>query len=319
MPETKDFLDALTDRRFVAQWNSARYFKGLKFQVERRYVEAIIGRFERDAKRYNKPNPMAACPVESLQVAMLDAAAAGLSLSPSLAHAYLIPYAPVIQFSPGYRGLIHLALHGKTVTSVQANLVHAQDPAFQVWTDETGRHIRHEESRAANRGAVTHSYCLARFANGGYHIEVLDRAQLDAIRAAAEKRPGGGMVWKHPSFVSEMEKKAAVRRSAKWWPVDPDGHLAHMLEVADKHDPIDFDRADTDPGGDLLISEEQQLQLHAALTDMGLEAQLADAWLLKAAQARGYSGIQQLPVTRFDEVKGALQDRAKLYLERGQS
>ena len=315
MPDTQAFLDSLADRRFVGQWNAARYFKSLKFQVERRYVEAILGRFERDAKRYSKPNPMAACPVESLQVAMLDAAAAGLSLSPSLSHAYLIPYAPVIQFSPGYRGLIHLALHGKTVTGVQANLVHAQDPTFQVWTDETGRHLRHEESRAADRGKVTHSYCLARFASGGHHVEVLDRAQLDAIRAAAEKRPGGGMVWKG-AFISEMEKKSAVRRGAKWWPVDPDGHLAHMLAVADKHDPLDFDRADTAPGGDLLLSEEQQLQLHAALTDQGLEAQLADSWLHKKAQALGYSAIEQLPRTRFDEVKDSLTERAKLYLAR---
>lgn len=317
MPDTQAFLDALTDRRFVGQWNAARYLKTLKFQVERRYVEQILGRFERDAKRYNKPNPIAACPVESLQVAMLDAAAAGLSLSPSLSHAYLIPYAPVIQFSPGYRGLIHLALHGKTVTSVQANLVHAQDPAFQVWTDETGRHLRHEESRAASRGAVTHSYCLARFANGGHHIEVLDRSQLDAVRAAAEKRPGGGMVWKG-DFIGEMEKKSAVRRGAKWWPVDPDGHLAHMLAVADKHDPLDFDRADTAPGGDLVLSEEQKLQLHAALTDQGLETALADSWLLKKAQALGYATIAQVPVTRFDEVKESLVERAKVYLARAQ-
>lgn len=318
MPATADFLEALKDRSFMGQWNAARYFKSLKFAVERRYVEAILGKAERDAKAKNMASFFSECPVESLHVAMLDAAAAGLSLSPQLAHSYLIPYRPVIQFSPGYRGLIHLAMRGGTVTAVQANLVHAQDPTFKVWTDETGRHMQHEESRAATRGAVTHSYCLARW-NGGHHIEVLDRAQLDAIRAAAEKRPGGGMVWKHASFVSEMEKKSAVRRGAKWWPVDPDGHLAHMLAVADKFDPVDFDRADTAAGGDLLISEEQQLQLHAALTDRGLEAALADQWLLKKAQALGYAAIQQLPAARFEEVRDSLVDRAKQYLTRAQS
>jgi phage RecT family recombinase len=313
MPETAQFLDALADRRFVGQWNAARYFKGLKFAVERRYVEAILSRFERDAKRRNNANPMAACTVESLQVAMLDAAAAGLSLSPNLAHSYLIPYQPVVQFSPGYRGLIHLAMQGKTVTGVQANLVHTLDPVFQVWTDEGGRHLRHDENRG-NRGPVTHSYALAQFANGAHHLEVLDRAQLDAIRAAAEKRPGGGMVWKG-DFISEMEKKSAVRRGAKWWPVDPDGHLAHMLAVADKHDPLDFDRADTAPGGDLVISGEQALKLHAALTDRGIEDKRASEWLLKKAQALGYPAIEHLPTTRFDEVMESLLERAKVYLE----
>lgn len=314
MPSNAEFVAAISDKRFIGQWNAARYFKGLKYAVERRYVEAIVAKFEREAKSKGKPNYFAECDAQSLQVAMLDAAAAGLSLGPSLAHAYLVPRRPVIGFTPGYRGLIHLAMLGKTVTSVQANLVHAQDPTFRVWTDEGGRHLLHEESRAAERGPVTHSFCLGRFANGGHHVEVLDRAQLDSIQAAAKKF-NGGAVWEG-AFRSEMEKKSAVRRGAKWWPVDPDGHLSHMLAVADKFDPIDFDRADTGAGGDLLISEDQQRQLHAALTDQGLEAALADAWLLKKAQALGYAAIQQLPVTRFDEVKDGLVERAKVYLTR---
>lgn len=314
MPDVAAFVEALNDRRFIGQWNAARYFKSLKFQVERRYAETIVAKAEREAKIKNRASPFAECTVEALQMALLDQAAAGLSLSPALAHAYLIPYRPVIQFSPGYRGLIHLAMRGGTVKAIQANLVHAQDPTFNVWNDEHGRHLNHEESRAPQRGAVTHSYCVTKFANGGHHIEVLDRAQLDAIRAAAEQRPGGGMVWKHPSFISEMEKKSAVRRGAKWWPVDPDGHLAHMMAVADKFDPIDFDRADTAAGGDLLISEDQQLQLHASLVDLGIEAKKADEWLLKKAQALGYAAITQLPATRFDEALGSLKERAKVYL-----
>lgn len=318
MPTTAEFLESLSDRKFVGQWNAARYFKSLKFQVERRYVEALLGKAEREARSKSRPSMMHECSVEALQVAMLDAAAAGLSLSPSLGHAYLMPYRPVIQFTPGYRGLIHLAMRGGTVAAVQAALVHAQDPKFRVWTDEHGRHIEHEESRGA-RGAVTHSYCVAKFSNGGWHVEVLDRGQLDAIKAAALARPGGGMVWKHESFVSEMEKKSAVRRGAKWWPVDPDGHLAHMLAVADKFDPLDFERADTAAGGDLLISDDQQMQLHAALVDRGIEDKRASEWLLKKAQALGYASIEHLPATRFEEVRDSLVERAAAYLQRAAS
>lgn len=317
MPGTADFLAALADKRFAGQWNAARYFKSLKFPVERRYVEALLAKSEREAKRDNKPWIFGDCSVESLQVAMLDAAAAGLSLSPALSHAYLIPYRPIVQFTPGYRGLIHLAIRGGTVRDVQANLVHKADPVFRVWTDEHGRHLEHEETRAPERGPVTHSYCLARFTNGGHHIEVLTAEQIEAIKQAALKRPSGGMVWKHDSFRSEMEKKSAVRRGAKWWPVDPDGHLAHMLATADKFDPIDFDRADSAAGGDLLISDEQQLELHAALTDRGIEAKRADDWLHKKAQALGYATIQQLPAIRLEEVKAALLERATAFLSHG--
>lgn len=314
MPTQDEFTQALSDRRFVAQWNAARYFKTLKFPVERRYVEAILAKTARDDKAKNKPWIFGECTVESLQVAMLDAAAAGLSLSPALAHAYLIPYRPIVQFTPGYRGLIALALKGKTVIGVQANLVHKLDPVFKVWTDETGRHLQHEENRG-ERGEVTHAYCLARFANGGHHVEVLTKAEIEAIAAAAFKRPGGGMVWKS-DFRLEMEKKSAVRRSAKWWPVDPEGHLAHMLAVADKFDPLDFDRAESAAGGDLLISEEQKLALHAAITDHGIDGERASDWLHKKAQALGYAAIEHLPAARFDEVSASLKERAKAFIAR---
>jgi phage RecT family recombinase len=313
MTPVDTFIAALDDRRFVGQWNAARYLKSLKFNVERRYAEAIIKKAEREAQIKNRPSPFGSCPPEALQLALLDQAAAGLSLSPALNHAYLIPYTPVIQFTPGYRGLIHLAIRGGTIRDVQANRVHAQDPVFKIWTDEHGRHLQHEESRAPDRGKVTHSYCLARFVNGGHHIEVMDREQLDAVEAAAKMRKGGGMVW-DSAFRSEMEKKAPIRRGAKFWPVDPDGHLAHMLATADKFDPLDFDRAETSPGGDLLVSEEQQLQLHAALTDLGIEDKRAGEWLLKKAQALGYPAIEHLPSARFDEVLGQLKERAKVYL-----
>jgi phage RecT family recombinase len=306
-----ELIEGLSEKRFMGQWLAARYFKALKFQVERRYAQAIVQKAEREAQVKNKPSPFGQCSPEALQLALLDQAAAGLSLAPSLGHAYLIPYGPVITFTPGYRGLIHLAMKGGTIKDVQANLAHRLDSKFRVWTDETGRHFEHEENRG-ERGAVTHSYCLARFANGGHHIEVLDADQLAAIKAAAEARPGGGMVWRG-AFRSEMEKKAAVRRGAKWWPLDPDGHLAHMMAVADKADPIDFDRADTAEGGDLLLSEDQQLQLHAAIVDFGVEPARASEWLHKKAQALGYAAIEQLPVARFDEVKKSLTERAKLF------
>src|SRR5690349_753572 len=120
------FQEALVDKRFVGQWNAARYFKTLKFAVERRYVETLL------AKKDSKGNPsmLLQCTPESVQVAMLDAAAAGLSLSPSLGHAYLVPYRPTATFRVGYRGLVFAALKCGTVKDVQAALVRSKDPAF---------------------------------------------------------------------------------------------------------------------------------------------------------------------------------------------
>jgi phage RecT family recombinase len=305
--KVNDLLEAISDRRFVGQWGSARFGKLLKYATERRFVQELLTR--KDSKGANM---LWACTPESLQVAVLSAASAGVSFDPGRAHAYIVPYADQAKFTLGYRGIIALAFNGGSLKDIQANLVHAKDATFRDWTDESGRHLLHEATRSADRGPVTHSYSFARFLNGGQHIEVLNADELKAVEDVALKK--GGAVWKS-AFKGEMQKKVPVRRSSKFWPIDPDGHLARALKY-DYQPGIDFDRAESPDGGELVVNSDQVLQLHAALTDRGLESKLADTWLRSAAQARGYAQIEQLPVSKFEEVLGKLKERATVYLER---
>lgn len=296
------------NRSLQSRFTAMRTFKegDMRWAAQKQYALQLIARNDK----------LQECSPESLEMAMLDVAFSGLSLSPSLHHGYLIPYGHVCTFSPGYRGLEYLAYKGNTVRSVQAVLVHKNDH-FKVYTKDARRSIDHTEARD-KRGPVTHAYCVAEFINGGRHIEVMDRHALDAVRQAAERK-GGGKVWRS-SFVEEMEKKAVIRRASKHWPLDPAGNMAHALDVMDRYDPIEFGGDQPPPveqPQELLVSGEQIMELHAMLVENGLEdGNKATRWLKRKAEALGYYNIDGLPARLFDETKASLRKRLATYMER---
>lgn len=295
--------DALTDRKMVSRFTAGRYDTHMKVAAERQFALQIISRNEQ----------LQRCTPESIQTALLDASYSGLSLSPSLAHAYLIPYENQCTFAPGYRGLMHLAYRAGTVKSVQPNLVYDRDREFVVWTDENGRHLRHIETRGA-RGEVSHAYCIANLAAGGPPIiEVMNRSQLRAIEKAATSRVKGGMVWRGP-FREEMCKKAVIRRASKFWPKDDGGVLEHMMEVSDRHDGIDFEatEADTDQlEQELCLSADQITALDTVLIDNGVPGTLSGEWLRRYALQLSYGSIEDVPARLYEKAKRELTEYAK--------
>jgi len=288
-------------KSLASRFTSGRFDKDLKWAAERQFA----------IQAFQKNDKLARCSAESIQGAMLDVAYSGLSLSPTLAHGYLIPYGEVCTFSPGYRGLLHMGFKAGTIKSVQVNLVHRNDPTFRTWTDENGRHIQHEENARGDRGDVTHAYCITQLQAGGPPlIEIMSRTQLDAVRKQAERKPGGGMVWRGP-FVEEMMKKAVIRRASKHWPKDNGGILQHMLEVSDRHDPVDFspDPDEAPPDAELCMNTDQYTALYDYVLERGITAQDAPEWLRRWAQSKGYASIEDTPARLFDEAKQTLKDR----------
>ena len=292
-------------KSLASKFTSGRFDKDLKWAAERSFAEQAIAKNEK----------LQGCTNESIQGAMLDVAYSGLSLSPTLAHGYLIPYGETCTFAPGYRGLLHLTYKAGTIKSIQVNLVYRNDQEFQVWTDENGRHLRHIENIRGDRGTVTHAYCIANLTAGGPAvIEIMNKTQLDAVETQA-KRKGGGMVWAGP-WRDEMCKKAVIRRASKFWPKDNGGYLQHMLEVANRHDPVDFetDHDQAPPEAELCINMDQHTALTDLLTERGISATDAPEWLRRWAQSKSYGSIEDVPARLFDEAKvtlaKALDDRA---------
>jgi recombinational DNA repair protein RecT len=248
------------------------------------------------------------CTPESFAMAMLDVAFTGLSLSPTLGHAYLIPYKGEIQFKPSYKGLEHLVYRAGTVVSVQAVLVRDGD-SFQVQTINNRRSIHHVEH--AKPGAkVIAAYAILKYANGGEYVEVMSGLELDAVERQAKSVPKGGAVWDGP-WKGEMQKKAVVRRALKHAPLDNGGRMEKVLAISDKYDPVDFEPTPKpeETGPTVLVSDRQALEVHAMLTEGGLPADRADAWMVKMAEALGYTKFSEIPADRFEDAAKRLKDR----------
>jgi recombination protein RecT len=290
------FGTALTDRRIISQFNASRFDRDLKWNAEKQYALAAI----QNNKKLQTADP------ESLRMALLDVAFSGLSLAPMKAHGYLIPWANQIKFMPGYRGMLHLVHKAKTIKSVQPGLVHLNDH-FRVYNRDNQRVIEHDLA-LKNRGPVTHAYCIAHFTNGGQHVEVMNQDELKACEAAAKaKNPEGGKVW-GTAFRDQQELKSCMRRAWKWWPQDAEGAIEHAMEVVNKAEPADFSPA-PDPAPEEVeacLSDTQQLELHAYLTEREVEA---DKWLANLAVAMGAKTLAQIPARRFDEAKKRVADR----------
>lgn len=298
------YSGALKDRRLVSQFNGNRFDRELKWAAEKQYALRIIEGNE----ALQNADP------ESLKMALLDVAFSGLSLSPTKHHAYLIPYKSQVQFSPGYRGLLHMVHKADTIRSVQPGLVHQNDK-FRVFVRDNRKQIEHEEA-IKNRGPLTHVYVIAEFTNGGQHVEVMNQADIDECKkAAASRNAKGGAVWRS-AFESQMWIKSCIRRAWKYWPHDSAGALEHAMETVNKAEPVDFDAA-PDPHeateAEICISDEQVLLLEAFLTDRDVPK--AGTWLVHLAKALGLQSIQQLPARRYHEAMGRLSDRYDRWAE----
>ena len=227
------YKEVLDGRSLISRFNRGKAVRQMRYPAQRSFALQIIQASE----------ALRECSPESIHNCMLDIAFTGLTLAPSRSLLYLIPYGGKATLAIGYRGMEQLAFRTGVVESIQAALVCENDPIFVVGTGRAGRYVKHEEARA-DRGDVTHAYCVACFSNGKQHVEVMDREQLEAVEEAATKRnPRGGAVWKS-RFKGEMQKKAVIRRAWKHWPHDDDGRrtrtttsrTATLTDLCAEHD-----------------------------------------------------------------------------------
>lgn len=232
-----EYKETLDNRSLISRFNAGRSDKHLKYSAQRSFALQLIQGNEELRK----------CSPESIHNCMLDVAFTGLTLAPSQAHLYLIPYNGIATLSIGYRGMEQLAYRTDVISVIQAALVCEGDPVFTVGTGRQGRYVKHEEARG-DRGEVTHAYCVATFTNGKQHVEVMDREQLDAVEEHATKRQKsgkrGGAVWRS-RFRGEMQKKAVIRRAWKHWPQDSDGRLQQAQVIMDTVEPVIFEGEST--------------------------------------------------------------------------
>lgn len=171
----------------------------------------------------------------SVQNAVKNIAAIGLTLNPALKYAYLVPRDGMICLDVSYMGLMHLAQDTGSVIWSQCKIVHENDNYVN-----KGASVEPEHTYSAfgDRGAIVGAYCVVKLADGDYLTHEMKIDDIYAIRnrSMAYKKNSGPWV----TDEKEMIKKTVVKQASKYWPkVERMSEAINMINEAGEG--IDFE------------------------------------------------------------------------------
>jgi phage RecT family recombinase len=152
------------------------------------------------------------CTQASFLESMVRATELGLRFAGAGGEAYLVPYKSACTLIIGYRGLCALARRTGKVTRIEARCVHEKDH-FEIRYG-SGQQIEHRPHLGPDRGDIVAAYALAELKDGDLQLEVMTRAELDAIMKRSPSSSKGP--WR--TDFSEMCRKSVVRRLCKYLP-----------------------------------------------------------------------------------------------------
>ena len=270
-----------------------------------------------------KNKDLARATPESLIETVSQAAGMGLSLAPQLGHCYAIPrrarrkagneswddykrnVPTVATASPGYRGLIHLAVKSGGIRWCKADVIGAEDDYRSGGPFDAPymrRNLRVQRDQATALGV----FSVVRLPAGDMLTEEMDRADVMAVRSKSEQKES--LMW--TLFWPEAWKKAVIRRQWKTLPMAWDSQVATAIEHMDAHEGITMESdAEQEPEGTPVdtLSDDQALTLSV----MCLENDLSPEKLLRRLAGKygcPKSDIRMLPAAQFDEAAAFLAE-----------
>lgn len=191
----------------------AAYLKKMGPQIEKALPKHMdADRMARIALTTIRQTPkLLQCEIPSLLGAVMQAAQLGLE--PGLiGHCYIIPYGREATFIIGYKGMIDLARRSGHIESIYAQVVYENDEfEYEFGLDPK---LVHKPSLGV-RGAFKAAYGVAKYKDGGFHIEVMGKEDIDKIRKRSKAANNGPWV----SDYEEMAKKTVIRRMWKYLPI----------------------------------------------------------------------------------------------------
>jgi recombination protein RecT len=153
------------------------------------------------------------CSASSLLSAIMAAAEVGLEPGGALGQFYLVPFGQVCTPIIGYRGLLELARRTGQIVSIRAVVVRQKD-VFEL-SEGIEQTIVHKPNLSENPGPLVYVYAVAKLRDGSVQVEVMSKAQVEAVRSRSRAGKNGPWVTDY----DEMAKKTVFRRLAKWLPL----------------------------------------------------------------------------------------------------
>jgi recombination protein RecT len=155
----------------------------------------------------------------SLQSAIVNVAAIGISLNPAAKLAYLVPRKNQVCLDISYMGMMHLAQQTGAIVWGQSIAVRQQDTFELQGIDQPP--IHKFNPFAEDRGDIIGVYVVVKCDNGDYLTHAMPISKVFEIRDRSEawksyQSKGTKCPW--VTDEEEMIKKTCVKQAAKYWP-----------------------------------------------------------------------------------------------------
>lgn len=163
------------------------------------------------------------CTSSSLVRAAAECVSIGLSLSPTMKEADILPVwgkdGTEAQFRPRYIGLMKLARQSGEIASIYSHEVYERDEFDYAY----GLDKRlHHKPATGDRGKIIAAYCVWQTKDGTKEFEVVDEKRIERAKNASEglKAYKNGKIKSTPWVTDEgeMTRKTAVHAAAKYFP-----------------------------------------------------------------------------------------------------
>ena len=167
---------------------------------------------------------LACCTPSSIQNAIINTAAVGLTLNPADGYAYLVPeYNKDLklrecQLRISFKGLVKAATDTGAIQWVKAEIVKDADTFTWHGVDKMPTHDMQPFSERGNPVGV---YCVAKVSDTEYLCDVMAWPEVLKIQGCAKTQS----VWN--AWPEEMAKKAIIKRAAKQWPKTQKSSVLH--------------------------------------------------------------------------------------------
>lgn len=175
----------------------------------------------------------------SLQNAIANLAAIGISLNPATKEAYLVPRNRAVCLDISAIGLIKLATDSGSISWAQAKLVYKNDTFID---NGSGLAPTHKFEAFGVRGDLIGVYAVAKTSTGDFLTDTMSIKECHDIRDRSEawKSFKAGKTKSCPwsTDEGEMMKKTVIKRASKLWPKSE--RLDTAVQVLNEHEGIDF-------------------------------------------------------------------------------
>lgn len=200
---------ALATVEDVLRKNAKRLAEALPRHIEpARFMRLVMSSIRRDRK-------LAACTISSLLSAMMEATTLGLEIGTGVGHCWILPFRNhgVLEchLLLGYKGLVELAYRSNKIALLRAAEVYEGDDFSYRYGTEPFLHHKHTPD--TNWNIITHAYCMSRVREGDLTFEVMEKAEIEAVRSRSRATDGP---WQTDPGM--MSRKSVVKRTCKMLP-----------------------------------------------------------------------------------------------------